>query len=229
MFWSDDEEKKQEFVAPDDVVDLAYKFSCPTLPLDHAHAFSSALLSKLPWLADEPHAGVHLIHGAASGNGWYRPEDPGTELLHLSRRSRMRLRVPGHRMGDARGLTGKSLDVDGHVIEVGESTVFKLSILPTLFARYVFAEVDSDENEFLERATEQLQALDIPCRKMLAGITHTLSFPGEPVFTRSLMVAELEPGQSVRLQQVGLGPGRSFGCGLFLPHRGIKPVKGDNE
>lgn len=227
MYWSDDKEKKQEFAVPDDVVDLAYRFSCPTLPLDHAHPLSSALLSELPWLADEPHAGVHLIHGAASGNGWYRPEDPGTELLHLSRRIRMRLRVPSHRLDDARELTGKSLDVNGHVIEVGESTVFKLSSLSTLFARYVIAGVDHDENEFLERAAEQLQALDIPCRKLLAGITHSLNFPDETVFTRSLMVAELEPGQSVRLQQVGLGPGRSFGCGLFLPHKGIKPVNDD--
>jgi CRISPR-associated protein Cas6 len=229
MYWSDDKEKKQVFVVPDDVVDLAYKFSCPTLPLDHAHALSGALLSELPWLADEPHAGVHLIHGAASGNGWYRPEDPSTELLHLSRRSRMRLRVPSHRLDDARGLTGKSLNVDGHVIEVGESTVFKLSSLSTLFARYVIASVDRDENEFLEGAAEQLQALDIPCRKMLAGITHTLNFPDDPVFTRSLMVAELEPEQSVRLQQAGLGPGRSFGCGLFLPHKGIKPVNREDE
>jgi hypothetical protein len=67
--------------------------------------------------------------------------------------------------------------------------------------------------------------LDIPCRKMLAGITHTMKFPGGPVFTRSLMVAELAPEQSVRLQQVGLGEGRTIGCGLFLPHKGIKPVK----
>jgi hypothetical protein len=39
------------------------------------------------------------------------------------------------------------------------------------------------------------------------------------------MVAELQAEQSVRLQQMGLGDGRTFGCGLFLPHKGIAAVK----
>ena len=229
MYWSEEKERQPEFVVPDDVIDLAFRFACPTLPLDHAHALSGALLAVLPWLEDEPHAGVHLIHGAASGNGWYRPEDPSTELLHLSRRSRMRLRVPKHRLDDARELTGSTLDVSGHTIEVGESTVYQLSSLSTLFARYVITDDGLDEGEFLEQAAAQLAEIDIRARKMLGGIAHSMQFPDGPVHTRSLMVAELEPEQSVRLQQLGLGPGRSFGCGLFLPHKGIKPVKQDND
>lgn len=229
MYWNDEKEKPTGFVVPDDVVDLAFRFKCPVLPLDHAHALSSALLSVLPWLAEESHAGVHLIHGAASGNGWYRPEDPGSEILHLSRRSRMRLRVPSQRLDDARELTGKTLDVAGHAIEVGESTVFKLSSLSTLFSRYVITDASLDENDFLQQAAEQLAAQDIPCRKLLGGITHTMQFPDGPVHTRSLMVADLSPDQSVHLQQIGLGPGRNFGCGLFVPHKGIKPVKADDE
>jgi CRISPR-associated protein Cas6 len=229
MFWSDDKEKKPAFVVPDDVVDLAFRFSCPMLPLDHAHALSSELLAVLPWLEDEEHAGVHLIHGAASGNGWYRPEDAANEILHLSRRSRMRLRVPQHRLEEARALTGKTLNVAGHEIEVGECDVFMLSSLSTLFARYVVTNSVDDEEAFLAEAAAQLQAIDIPCRKMLGGIKHTMEFPDGPVHTRSLMVAELEPDQSVRLQQMGLGPGRSFGCGLFLPHKGIKAVSGSDD
>jgi CRISPR-associated protein Cas6 len=226
MFWNDDKDKKPEFVVPDDVVDLAYKIGCPTIPLDHAHALSAALLDALPWLADEEQAGIHLIHGAASGNGWFRPEDTENELLHLSRRTRMRLRVPRARLEDAQALTGQSLDIEGHTLEVGKPDVFILSSLPTLFSRYVITREELDESQFLEAVAAQLQALDIPCRKMLGGIAHTMNFPDGPVFTRSLMVAELQPEQSVRLQQLGLGEGRTIGCGLFLPHKGISPVKG---
>jgi hypothetical protein len=43
------------------------------------------------------------------------------------------------------------------------------------------------------------------------------------------MVAELEPEQSIRLQQTGLGEGRTFGCGIFLPHKGIKAVKQEDD
>ena len=211
MYWNDDTDKKAGFAVPDDVVDVAFRIACPTLPLDHAHALSSALLQVLPWLEEEAYAGIHLIHGAASGNGWFRPEDTENELLHLSKRTRMRLRVPRERLQDAQALSGQSLDIEGHPLEVGKSEVSLLSSL--------------DETQFLQAVAEQLEALDIPCRKMLGGITHTMKFPDGALFTRSLMVADLEPEQSVRLQQVGLGEGRVIGCGLFLPHKGINPVK----
>jgi CRISPR-associated protein Cas6 len=225
MYWNDDKDKTPGFVTPDDVVDLAYKIGCPTIPLDHAHSLSSALLKALPWLAEEKYAGIHLIHGAASGNGWFRPEDTENELLHLSRRTRMRLRIPKNRLQDAQALSGQTLDIEGHPLEIGKSDVFLLSSLPTLFSRYVMTREELDETQFLEEIAEQLMALDIPCRKMLGGITHTMNFADGPVFTRSLMVADLEPEQSVRLQQVGLGEGRTRGCGLFVPHKGIEAVK----
>jgi len=225
MYWNDDTDKKAGFTVPDDVVDVAFRIACPTLPLDHAHALSSALLKVMPWLEDEAYAGIHLIHGAASGNGWFRPEDTENELLHLSRRTRMRLRVPRKRLPDTQALSGQSLDIEGHPLEVGNSELFLLSSLPTLFSRYVITREDLDETQFLEAAAGQLKALDIPCRKMLSGITHTMKLPDGAVFTRSLMVADLDPEQSVRLQQVGLGEGRTIGCGLFLPHKGINPVK----
>ena len=225
MYWNDDKDKAPGFAIPDDVVDLAYKIGCPTIPLDHAHSLSSALLEALPWLSEEEYAGIHLIHGAASGNGWFRPEDTENELLHLSRRTRMRLRIPKHRLPEAQALSGETLDIEGHPLEIGKSDVFQLSSLPTLFSRYVITREELDETQFLEEVAEQLMALDIPCRKMLGGITHTLNFADGPVFTRSLMVADLEPEQSVRLQQVGLGEGRTRGCGLFLPHKGIEAVK----
>jgi CRISPR-associated protein Cas6 len=225
MYWNDDKDRKAEFVIPDDVIDLAFRIGCPTLPLDHAHALSSALLTALPWLEDEEYAGIHLIHGAASGNGWFRPEDTESGLLHLPKRTRLRLRIPRNRLQEAQGLTGQSLDIDGHPLQVGKAEVSLLSSLPTLFSRYVQTREDLDETEFLEEAARQLKALDIPCRKMLGGITHTMKFPDGAVFTRSLMVADLAPEQSVRLQQAGLGEGRTIGCGLFLPHKGINPVK----
>lgn len=223
MLWSE-ESKTSEYVVPDDVVDLAFVIKCPVLPIDHAHVLSVALQAALPWVEEEKYAGIHLIHGAASGNGWYRPDDSADQLLQLSRRARLRLRVPKERLDDARELTGRSLDLDSYVLEVGKADVHLLTALPTLFSRYVMTREEVDEEDFLQQAVGELEALGIACRKMLCGITHRLSFPDGPVFTRSLMVADLEPEASVRLQQVGLGQGRKIGCGLFIPHKGIKPV-----
>lgn len=225
MYWNDDSKKTPGYVVPDDIVDVSFAIRCPTIPLDHAHALSTELMRALPWLKSEAGAGVHLIHGAASGHGWFRPEDTASEFLHLSRRTRLRLRVPAHYLDEARQLSGNTLDIDGHPLEIGKSDVHLLSSLPTLFARYVIADSSTDEEQFLGEAMQALTALGIRSRKMLCGITHSLAFPDGPVFTRSLMVADLEPEQSVHLQQAGLGEGREFGCGLFIPHKGIKPVK----
>jgi len=38
------------------------------------------------------------------------------------------------------------------------------------------------------------------------------------------MIADLKPGESLSIQQFGLGEERKLGCGLFLPHRGIDAV-----
>ncbi|NCA73146.1 MAG: type I-MYXAN CRISPR-associated protein Cas6/Cmx6, partial [Sphingobacteriia bacterium] len=37
--------------------------------------------------------------------------------------------------------------------------------------------------------------------------------------------AVLTREESIRLQREGLGPHRGLGCGLFIPHKGIDPVK----
>jgi len=38
------------------------------------------------------------------------------------------------------------------------------------------------------------------------------------------MLADLEAGEAVTLQQRGIGQHKKIGCGLFLPHKGIKAV-----
>ncbi|MBI1425185.1 MAG: type I-MYXAN CRISPR-associated protein Cas6/Cmx6 [Gammaproteobacteria bacterium] len=228
MFWSEDNDAKKEFVVPDDVVDIAFKLECRTLPLDHAQALSAAIQERLSWFADEERAGLHLIHVAESGNGWYRPEDPENEVLCLSKRTRMSLRVPKHRIDDAHALTGEAMDIGGYELIVREGTVKPLSALPTMFARYVIAEEVQDEYAFLKRMATFLREMDIPVKKMMAGKQYRMNMDNGPVFTRSLMVADLAPEDAVKLQQEGIGSGRKFGCGLFMPQKGIKAVNADS-
>jgi CRISPR-associated protein Cas6 len=223
MFWQEDAQP----VAPEmahDVVDVSFRIDCRTLPLDHAHALSVAILTRLPWLSDEDRAGIHVIHGAASGNGWMRPEDSGQALLHLSRRARLTLRVPAHRIDDAARLSGATLDIAGHALRVQLPSVRSLNPIETLFARYVITAENQDEMRFVEYAADQLAGMGVRVRKLLCGIAHVITTPTENIFTRSVMVAGLNPEESVTLQQQGLGPGRTIGCGLFIPHKGIEPV-----
>jgi len=225
MFW-DDDAPYDELAGLRDVVDVSFRIDCACLPLDHAHALSTALLESLPWLETEELAGVHLIHGAESGNGWMRPQDPERDLLHLSRRARLRLRVPDARVDSAAALVGSRLDVAGFAVGIGAMNVIPLEPLPVVFARYVVSEPDQDETAFLAGMAAELSRLGVPVSKLLSGRRHVLRVPEGLLHTRSLMVAELEPEASLRLQRSGVGPERAMGCGLFIGHRDIAPVPG---
>lgn len=229
MFWSEDSSAKKELAIPDDIVDISYRIDCKALPLDHAWSLSQALHKALPWLAADTKAGVHLIHVAESGNGWYRPDDPKNDVLYLSKRTRMTLRVPKERIEQALQLSGHELDIEGHALVVGEGSVKLLSNLPTLFARYVICEAQIAEDQFLNQSAQQIMKMGIPVTKLMAGKQTTLQLPEKTLTTRSLMIAELKPQHSVLLQQHGLGEGRKYGCGLFLPQKGIAAVKTENE
>jgi len=222
MYWEDEDNSGSQ---PRDksVVDISFRISCRALPVDHAHALSAAVQKELPWLGEEPRAGVHSIHVADSGNGWMRPENPD-DLVFPSRRTRMTLRVPTHRSDDAMALVGCTLDVAGNPLEVGEATVKQLDAVTTLFARYLVATDDDNEEEFLADIADRLKTLGVRPRKMMCGISKTIQTPGDTIRTRSLMLADLGRDESVLLQQSGLGEHRHLGCGIFIPHKDINQL-----
>lgn len=209
----------------EDVVDAAFAIECRSLPVDHAYALSEAIQAALPWFAEEPQAGLHTVHGAASGAGWKRPEGEDA-LLQLSHRTRLVLRLPAHRMQDAAALTGQTLDVAGFPMRVGRLTPRPLLRIASLFSRSVIFEGSDDEEEFLAAATEALRALDVEASTMLCGRDVTLSTPQRTYRTRSLMVTVGTPAQSLALQRRGLGEARKLGCGLFIPHKDVGDLRG---
>jgi CRISPR-associated protein Cas6 len=211
--------------APADVVDAAFAIECRSLPVDHAYALSEAIQAALPWFAGEPQAGLHNVHGAASGSGWMRPEGEDARL-QLSRRTRLVLRLPGNRLQDAAALTGRTLDVAGFPMRVGRLQPRPLLRIASLFARSVIFPDANDETGFLAAATEALRALGIETSTMLCGRDVTLATPQRTYRTRSLMVTVATPAQSLDLQRHGLGEARKLGCGLFIPHKDVGDLRG---
>ena len=134
------------------------------------------------------------------------------------------IRVPRVRTEDAQALVGKTLDVRGQSLMItGEPDVRPLQPNATLYSRNVALAAD-DEEGFLVAAAELLERLDIVVRKLLPGKIAALGTPQGPLYTRSLMLADMSTEESIRLQQRGLGPCRYFGCGLFVPCKGIRAV-----
>lgn len=235
MYWQEDN-KKNDISTSDKVIDVHYKIDCKQIPTAHAWELSQALYQVLPWIKEETEVGVHQIHGATSGNGWERPADG--ELIHLSKRTRMHLRVPLSRIEDASGLVGKTLDVAGHTVVIGKMVTKKIDPFTTIFARYIAVPEGMDEDAFLQWVAAELTARDIQARKLLCGISHEIEARDaeiretktrkKQIKTRSLMIADLDKATSIALQEVGLGPHRHLGCGIFVPHKGIKAV-GETE
>jgi CRISPR-associated protein Cas6 len=224
MHWEDDDHEEPAVTAPDDVVDVSFRIDCRDLPLDHAEALSDALCRALPWLSEEPLAGIHLIHSAGSGNGWIRSEEP-QDLLYFSRRTRLYLRVPRERVDAATALSGKSIEVLGRQIGLSDVGSRPMSTLTTLFSRFVsLPQAGEDETGFLNAAHALLQDKGILVKKMLSGREHRFGTVAGVALTRSLMVDGLTLEDSFRLQREGLGPGRKLGFGIFLPHKGIGPI-----
>ena len=220
MLWQEDENREIE--VPERVVDVNFRINTKCIPLEHAWLLSTALRERLPWLEEEEHVAIHTIHGPESGNGWFRPDDAETELLYVSRRTRMTLRLPVARVEEAIGaLEGKPLRLGSFELLPDRPSVHPLSKSSTLFSRHVVTRPEEPEEEMVQRLADELQEMGIRVKKLLCGRESRLHHPQGEVLTRSVMVADLRVDEAVRLQERGLGPQRLMGCGIFIPHKDI--------
>ena len=222
LFWREADESETSFQVSDEVYDLVFSLRGSKLEIDHAFVLAEALKSRL---AAETCAriGVHGVHMAASGNGWTRPQQSDTEMP-LSRRARLAIRLQRKDHEEVAGISDQTLQLGGQQLQIGASSMRKLSSMASLYARAICCDPDQSEPEFLAQVAGDLQRLNIKVTRMICGRSGEIRSKRGILFTRALLVADLKPEASVRLQQQGLGEARLLGCGLFVPHRGIDPV-----
>lgn len=224
-YWNDPQDEDQpQLRVPEDVADLSFRVECRGgLEVDHAYALYQAVVRALPWFETEPGVALHTLHGAESGNGWIRPYKEG-ELLYLSKRTRLRLRLPKHRFADAMALEGQVINVGDCTVKINRPAIRALSTQTTLFTRSLVSENTQSENEFLHHATEMLNAKGIHPQRMMGGRRHAIKTLAQTLYARSLMIVDLAFEESIQLQQNGLGEEQKLGCGIFLPHKSIDAV-----
>ena len=192
------------------VVDLVFPLAGRSVPHDFAQPLHIALQQALPWLAQEAHAGIHplkLVHGGAG---------------LLSPRTRLLLRLPRERVAEARGLAGRTLDLDGHPVALGGPHERELLPHATLYA-YAVAAPGEDEAAFMRTVSDELQALGVRTQTV-CGKRGDRPLDGRRLTTFSLMLHALSPSDSLRVQEQGLGPHRLLGCGVFEPHKAAAAV-----
>lgn len=192
------------------VIDLVFPLAGHSVPREYTEALRAALQQELPWLAQEARAGIHplkLVHG---GGGL------------LSPRTRLLLRLPRERVGEAGVLAGRTLSVEGHPVALGEPHERELLPHATLYA-YAVAADGEDEVAFMQTVAAELQALGVRTHTV-CGKRGDRPLAGRTLTTFSLMLHALSPADSLRVQEQGLGPHRLLGCGVFVPHKSAAAV-----
>lgn len=226
MFWQEDDEKNAIPTIPLAITDIGFRINCKQLPLDHAWELSQQIQEILPWLKTDKQSGIHQIHVAESGNGWTRPENMTHEVLYPSRRTRLYLRIPQQRIEETKkSLMGKKINIQQQPLTIDKPRLKPLVSSSIIFSRYVVLKENETENDFLMRMAKEINILaDIKIKKMLCGKENQIQTPNKILFTRHLMIADLEHQAAIKLQQYGLGTDRLLGCGIFMPHKGIKSL-----
>jgi CRISPR-associated protein Cas6 len=193
-------------------LDMVFSVRGNSIPRDHGFVLWRELRACLPWLDAEAHAGIHSIRGAPAND----------DILLLTQRTKLVLRLPATRVTDAESLHGRQLDLDGYVLQIGASRQRPLLAFATLYSQLVCTGSD-DELEFHRDIAAELGRIDVAC-KFICGKRRALRAEQTEVRGYSLMLQDLELEQSALIQQVGLGEHRKLGCGIFVPHKSIAAV-----
>lgn len=190
------------------MIDLAFDISGGTLPSTYPFALWTELVRHVPQLAHNDSVGVLPLRAA---------ESDGNVLL--PKRAKLVLRIPmtlAEKL--ATNLSGQRLDLAGIPMQLGTGKTRPIAPYPTVHAQQVAS--TEDEGPFMEGVRARLDEMGIACR-LICGMRRTIGGEGLSIHGYSLVVHDLKPEASLRLQSNGLGMGRCFGCGIFLPYKVI--------
>lgn len=190
-----------------EMTDLVFGLRGEFVPENYAFALWRELARRLPWLEADEFAGILPLRVAASGGNMLLPQ-----------RAKLVLRLAADCVQQGRSLSGQELDVGGSVLRVGDAVERPLKPHPTLHAQMV--ESSCDEEVFTAGVTEQLHEMAIDC-KLICGKRLTVAGARQMISGYSLVLHDLKPDASLRIQNAGLGGNRRFGCGIFVPHKAI--------
>jgi CRISPR-associated protein Cas6 len=195
------------------IVNLSFPVIGESLPADHNYQLYAALSKQIPQ--------IHQLEGLAINTIPGIPDKKGK--IALTRNSRLLIKLPVEAVARVYILAGQVLNVGGHSIQVGNPELQTLQPTDSLKARLVAIKGYTEPQSFLEAAQRQLQALNvngnigIPANEEGEPKRLTLKIKNYHVVGFSVVVNQLSPNDSLKLQVYGLGGKQRLGCGFFHP------------
>lgn len=194
-----------------EMIDMVFEVSGGPLPVAYPYALWNELTRHIPLLGDNEDIGVIPLRMAASNEG-----------MLLPKRAKLVLRLPQELTDVVSGLAQKKMRLDGIEIQLGSFKTRPIQYYPTLHAQLVTG--SDDEISFMAEVETALAAMGVEA-KLICGRRRSLSGADHVITGYSLVLHDLTPEGSLRVQYSGLGNGRRFGCGIFVPYKVISGLE----
>lgn len=194
-----------------EIIDIVFDLDAAQVPRDYPFELWSEIVQSLVWLKEEKNVGILPLRGSVSGDN-----------LLLSKRTKLILRIPSDRAGQAARLTGQKLKIGSNILLVGAGKGRALHTATTVHSTLV--ESSLGEVEFLADMKNKLQELNISCN-LICDKYRKISSGKQTITGYGLVLHDLKPQASLLIQRTGLGGARQYGCGIFVPFKAISGLE----
>ncbi|MHC5777597.1 type I-MYXAN CRISPR-associated protein Cas6/Cmx6 [Nostoc sp.] len=202
----------------EDYLDLTFKLRGAPIPLDNGYLTYAALSRICPPLHELKSIGIHPIAGIPTRNN----------LLELTAQSRLKIRIYHQQIPLIYPyLAGQAFHIGQNFYQLDIPDYKPLISSESVYSRLVIIKGFQDSNNFIEAVQRQLDNLGIqgkiklltrqdgtPQRRQL-----TINKEGKQFKIRGfgVKISELNPEDSLILQEQGIGGKRKMMCGIFVP------------
>lgn len=189
-----------------EMIDIVFELSGESIPASYPFSLWAGLVRFAPQLEELRYSGILPLRLSVNSEGMLIP-----------RRAKLVLRIPAVTAENITGLLSEQLiELEGKKLQLGKGTKRVIQSYPTLHAQMVAG--NTDEILFIEDINTQLTELGLT-GNLICGKRHILSNDQQTINGFSLVIHDLKPESSLKLQYAGLGGSRQFGCGIFIPYK----------
>lgn len=187
------------------MIDAVFDLQGDALPLNYVFSLWDELSRRVPQLLEDDTVAVLPLRTSGDETG-----------ILLPKRAKLVLRLPRALQTSLHPLINAELNIDGHWLRLGKMKPREISPYPTLHAPIVAS--DEEEPLFIHKLQQTLAQREIVCH-WICGQRRELKNAQRTVRGYSLVLHDLKPEDSLKLQFSGLHTGRQWGCGVFIPYK----------